>query len=158
MCSWQIPHRGHCCVGKRKCKHDREEVRKESHYTRRLPQIWNQVYVHNGILWRMYVSLNVLKNHQRYNKWSLNHYGRKFWVSGHLGVDKTMEQLKEWFYWPGYHTDVSDWCWNCPTCSSRKSITYRFRALLKSVIAGYPQQIVAVDIVGPFPKLVEGNR
>ena len=35
---------------------------------------------------------------------------------------------------------------------------HKSRAPLKSVVAGYPQQIVAVDIVGPFPESEEGNR
>ena len=34
---------------------------------------------------------------------------------------------------------------------------HKSRAPLKSVVAGYPQQIVAVDIVGPFPES-EGNH
>ena len=30
-------------------------------------------------------------------------------MNGYLGSDKNFEGVKEIFYWPGYHLDVSEW-------------------------------------------------
>ena len=76
---------------------------------------------------------------------------------GHFGIDKTLARLKERFYWPGHHNDVHDWCNNCGSCSSRKSPAPKVRAPLKSIETGYPLQLVAMDIVGPFLESPAGN-
>ena len=42
-------------------------------------------------------------------------------MSGHFGVEKTLQRLKERFYWPGHYNDVRAHCQSCPSCASRKS-------------------------------------
>eukprot|EP00731_Ephydatia_muelleri_P008908 Em0004g1246a len=69
---------------------------------------------------------------------------------GHLGEAKTLNRLRERFYWPGYSEDAVEWCKTCPTCAARKNPSRKSRAPLQSVTAGYPLQLVAVDIVGPL--------
>ena len=78
-------------------------------------------------------------------------------AGGHLGADKTLGRLKERFYWPGHYEDVRDWCRTCAVCASRKSPPAKPRAPLEPIIASYPMQLVAVDIVGPFPESESGN-
>lgn len=78
-------------------------------------------------------------------------------LGGHLGVDKTLARLKERFYWPGHHSDVRDWYQNCCTCASRKTPSPKAKAPLTSVLTGYPLQLVAMDILGPFPETQAGN-
>ena len=36
--------------------------------------------------------------------------------SGHLGFHKTLEKLKERYYWPGYENDVGLWIQECTQC------------------------------------------
>ena len=79
-------------------------------------------------------------------------------ASGHLGEEKTLSRLKERFYWPGHWNDVKDWCNTCPNCVTRKSSGTKRRAPLQTIKAGYPMQIVAVDILGPMPETEEGYR
>ena len=67
---------------------------------------------------------------------------------GHLGKDKTLHQLKEWFYWPGQYSDVQNYCQTCAICASRKSPTKSSKSPLGTISAAYP---MAVDLVGPFP-------
>ena len=78
-------------------------------------------------------------------------------AGGHLGQDKTLHRLKERFYWPGHYNDVKDWCQTCGACATRKSPTCSSRSPLGTITASYPTQIMAVDIVGPFPESDQGN-
>ena len=55
------------------------------------------------------------------------------------------------------HTDVRDWCQNCGICASRKSQAPQHKAPLESITTGYPMQLVAIDIVGPFPESPAGK-
>ena len=66
-------------------------------------------------------------------------------------MEKTLARLKERFYWPGHHQDVRNWCHNCGVCATRKSPAPKAKSALKSIVVGYPLQLVAMDIVGPFP-------
>ena len=77
---------------------------------------------------------------------------------GHLGEDKTLQKLKQRFYWPGHWQSVREWCRNCVSCSRRKNPTPKNKAPLQPVLAGCPMQIVAVDILGPLPQTNSGNK
>jgi len=78
-------------------------------------------------------------------------------LGGHLGVDKTLARVQERFYWPGYHDDIQNRCRCCAACATRKNPTPTSRAPLTSVKTGYPLQLVAIDILGPFPESEAGN-
>eukprot|EP00731_Ephydatia_muelleri_P015802 Em0009g226a len=47
---------------------------------------------------------------------------------------------------------VGGWCKGCIRCSTRKSSAPKRRAYLQTLRAGYPMQIVCVDIMGPLPE------
>ena len=49
-------------------------------------------------------------------------------LGDHLRVDKTFARLKEWFYWPGHHQDVQNWCGKCVVCAFCNSPTHSVRA------------------------------
>ena len=74
-----------------------------------------------------------------------------------MEIDKTLAQLRERFYWPGYYSDTQEWCRNCAQCASCKSLAPKARAPLTSIKTGYPLQLVAMDILGPFPESPAGN-
>ena len=78
-------------------------------------------------------------------------------LGGHLGEDKTMDRIKERFYWPGYHNDTSNWCKTCAACAQRKTPAPNNRESLQSIKIGCPLQLVAVAIVGPLPESDNGN-
>ena len=54
--------------------------------------------------------------------------------------------------------DVKDWCNTCEACATRKSAPRKNHAPLQTIKAGYPMQVVAVDIMGPLPESENGNR
>ena len=133
-----------------------------SRSSRRLLQLWDQLVVSGGILCRQYESpdgscvtlQSIVPSTLRKEVLAELHSGVG---GGHLGMDKTLARLRERFYWPGQFNDVRDWCNNCRTCAVRKSPTPKARAPLTSIVTGSPLQLVAVDIVGPFPETTVGN-
>ena len=74
-------------------------------------------------------------------------------LGGHFGDDKTLERLKERYYWPGHRNDVKTWCRNCGTCATRKTPAPK----AKAIMTGYPMQLVAMGIMGPLPESPAGN-
>ena len=67
-------------------------------------------------------------------------------LEGHLGAEKTLGKIKERFYWPGMEQDVKMWCRTCESCATKKSSPVKNRALMQTIKAGFPMQMVAVDI------------
>eukprot|EP00731_Ephydatia_muelleri_P039162 Em1159g2a len=119
-----------------------------------LVQQWEQLLFKNGILYRYHEDEGnsnvqvVVPKAARCQILKQLHEGA---FGGHLGEAKTLNRLRERFYWPGYSEDaVVEWCKTCPTCAARKNPSRKSRAPLQSVTAGYPLQLVAVDIVGPL--------
>ena len=139
-----------------------EQLGGVSRSSRRLLQLWDQLTVCDEVLCRLFetpagsppvaqiVVPEALRNEVLYDL----HEGA---LGGHFGVDKTLGRLKERFYWPGHHNDVCDWCQKCGPCASRKNPAPKARAPLQSIETGYPLQLVAMDIVGPFPESPAGN-
>ena len=79
-------------------------------------------------------------------------------TSGHLGVTKTVERVRQRFFWSGLRQDVESWCRNCEVCCRWNNHRVKPRAPLVTSKVGYPGERVAMDIVGPFPKSANGNK
>ena len=131
--------------------------------TRRLCEIWSQLEVHDGILWRHYQQPRISYSHLQLvvpeclpeNVLQELHEGT---VSGHLGVQKLISSLKDRFYWPGHVLDATNWCNTCHVCATRKSPNLSRRAPLQPVVSGFPLEKLAVDILGPLPVTEKGNK
>ena len=78
--------------------------------------------------------------------------------SSHLGEEKTLAKLTERFYLPGMTTSVHEWCQTCHSCMSSKRSQQTRRGDLENVKAGYPLEIIAMDIVGPLPTSKSGKK
>ena len=53
---------------------------------------------------------------------------------------------------------MGEWCKGCTRCATRKSSAPKQRANLQTHRAGYPMQIVCVDIMGPLPETEKGSK
>ena len=130
-------------------------------HTRGLIQQWDQLVLKDGVVWRQFEDkegttsiLQLIVPHTlREEVLTKLHSGV---VGGHLR-EKTMARLREKFYWPGQWNDVKNFCRACTSCATRKTPAPRRRAPLGTIKAGYPIQIVAVDIMGPLPETANGN-
>lgn len=116
-------------------------VKSMSPASRRLFQLWDQLVLKDGLLWRRYenpegqeatLQLEVPKALQKEVLQDL-HEGS---MAGHLGTEKTLACLKERFYWPGHYEDVQNWCRNCSSCASRKTPAPKQKAPMQSIKAG----------------------
>ena len=78
--------------------------------------------------------------------------------SGHLGSRKTLEKIKERYYWPGYETDVAVWVRECKQCQQRNPPQLTQQAPLESIVSNYPFEKLSWDIMGPLPQTSSGNK
>ena len=72
-------------------------------------------------------------------------------TSGHVGEKRTLQRLRQRFYWVGMRSDVQERCRACDVFSAKKGPARRNRAPLQLYNVGAPMERVAVDIAGPFP-------
>ncbi|KAL5475730.1 hypothetical protein EMCRGX_G025580 [Ephydatia muelleri] len=131
---------------------------------RRLLQLWDHLLLRNGLLYHKCID----RKHPSRVQYQLEvppklrsqvlkeiHEGA---MGGHLGEEKTLQKLKDRFYWPGHWKSVQEWCHTCPACSQRKTPTPKNLAPLQSVTVSSPMQMVAIDILGPLPVTLAGNK
>ena len=123
----------------------------------KMVQLWNQLFVKNGTLYRLFsgtegsssmmqlVALDSLKEKILYGV-------HKGIGGGHLGVEKLVAKLKERYYWPGHYNDVQSWCANCGNFITWKTVPPHHQASLQPVRVRNPMEMVAIDIMGQFPK------
>ena len=78
-------------------------------------------------------------------------------TASHLGVTKTLYNVRQRFYWPGNRADIRRWCHCCKECNIRKPKVGPKKSPLKQKIVGMPWEWIAMDIMGPLPKSNSGN-
>lgn len=78
--------------------------------------------------------------------------------AGHLGRHKTMEKVKQRFYWPGYEDDIKFWIQNCLQCQQRNPPVPLPQAPMETIQVNYPFEKISWDIMGPLPVTHDGNK
>ena len=138
-----------------------DDVRGHGPDAQHLNQLWNRLLIDNGVLKRKYIDTNGTSCIQLIAPRAIReeilqeiHAGE---LGGHLGEDKTHSKIKQRFYWPGMRKDVERWCHTCEACATRKTAPKKNCSPLQTVQAGYPMQVVGVDIMGPLPESEAGN-
>ena len=80
-------------------------------------------------------------------------------ASGHLGVEKTLERVRDRFYWPTIFRDVNKYVRSCISCQSRKRPWKTPHAPLQQMpVPTRPFEWISIDHTGPFPETAAGNR
>ena len=79
-------------------------------------------------------------------------------VTAHLGVTKTGDVLKTYFFWPGMLTDVRKYIKRCNICQVAQGTAPKPVPMQQFPIVEEPFSIIVVDIVGPLPRTRNGNQ
>lgn len=77
---------------------------------------------------------------------------------GHLGVTKTLQKVRDRFYWVNCKEDVKQWCKKCTVCASSNGPQKKPRAPMRQYNVGSPFERIAIDVAGPFPETDVGNK
>ena len=83
------------------------------------------------------------------------HDGRS---SCHLGKKKVLRLLMKHFYWYKMDKEIAWWIRTCEVCQKRKRPVREPKAPLKKYVSGFPNERVAMDVVGPLITSRNGNK
>ena len=79
--------------------------------------------------------------------------------SGHLGMAKTLQKLRDRFFWRTMYEDTVSHLRSCISCNQRKNPPKPLRANFgKMPVPSAPWHWISLDIAGPFPVTEHGNR
>jgi hypothetical protein len=79
-------------------------------------------------------------------------------LGGHLGKDKTIEQIKRRVYWSGMDADISKFVTSCDACQRNKpSQQSKMGKLMPLPVPTYPWQQVSVDLITALPRSRSGH-
>jgi hypothetical protein len=79
-------------------------------------------------------------------------------TGGHLGKEKTIEQVKRRFYWPGMDATIQRYVTSCDACQRNKPSQQSPMGLLKPLpIPDRPWQQVSMDLITGLPRTRRGN-
>ena len=76
--------------------------------------------------------------------------------SGHLGARKVKALVKQRFVWPEMAKDIVGHCQSCEICQTCKKSKARRVPLMEREVLSEPFEVLAMDLVGPFPKVKGG--
>ena len=74
-----------------------------------------------------------------------------FHGSVHLGPEKTYNQIRRTYYWPGMKNDIEHWSTHCPRCQVNKITRHNRQSLSNFPSEPGRLNILHIDLVGPLP-------
>lgn len=79
-------------------------------------------------------------------------------LAAHFGFQRTYDRIRQRYFWKGMYQDIDNWVRSCISCAQRK--THRHKVIAPMVTMKVPGAFerVSVDVLGPLPVTVSGNR
>ena len=77
--------------------------------------------------------------------------------NGHMGIDKTFESIKRKYYFPNLYQRLTSYVNACVTCQAR-ALKKQRPPLQEMEQPPYPFAKLSMDISGPYPTSLSGNR
>jgi len=78
-------------------------------------------------------------------------------TAGHLGITKTLAQLKLRFFWPKMASETKKYVTSCTVCQLTKPSQRKPAGLMVPIWPQKPWEYVGVDFVGPLPRTSREN-
>jgi len=78
-------------------------------------------------------------------------------VGGHFGIEKTLAQIEQRFFWHELKDNIKRYCRKCEQCARYHRGKLPKQGVLKPVLAGIPYERWYLDLTGPQPKSEHGN-
>jgi hypothetical protein len=80
-------------------------------------------------------------------------------VGGHRRMNKTYRAVKSQYTWPKIRREVEEYLKQCKSCQINKILTPKHKASMKiTATAKHPFEKCYLDVVGPLPVTLEGNK
>ena len=76
---------------------------------------------------------------------------------GHIGVQKTFDCITQEYLWPNLFKELYQCVSSCTVCLTRSLQKIR-QPLQETDIAPYPMAKLSLDLSGPYPKTMSGNK
>ena len=134
----------------------------ESLSVKALRQHWRNLFVRNGILYRKLVvpdkDLKVQVVLPRCLKSQILQQLHCDPSAGHLGTFKTLERVKNRFYWIGWRRDTMRFVSHCHTCNVAKHPHKRKKPPLTQQLFGEAFERVSIDLIGPLKRTPRGYQ
>ena len=75
---------------------------------------------------------------------------------GHLGGEKTLRMIANYFTWPGMSKEVYGHCKSCSVCQMKSKYVPPKAPVVERPVLTEPFECLAIDLVGPLPKAKGG--
>jgi len=79
-------------------------------------------------------------------------------LGGHLGVGKTLERVRQRFWWENWNQDVAKYIKGCKDCQSGKTTALLRQGELQPIKVHYPFHTIGIDYLGPMPTSTNNNK
>src|SRR6185295_48337 len=125
---------------------------------RHLAKTANNYLEKNGILFRknrhnLNIPLRVISLQDK-DKLLYNYHSSP--LGGHFGIKKTIENIKERYYWPNMAEDVKQYIESCDVCQ-RTGKPNKDQTVIPIKVTG-PFNQIGIDFVGPLKASSKGNK
>ena len=143
-------------VKEKKLRPEWSAISSKSSFFKTLWRNWDRLEVHSTILYKRWSQEDtvseilqlIVPKSRRAEVMEMHH---SIPSAAHLDAKRTMERIKNGFYWPGMKVSVTEFCRFCDSCAARKPSPKQNKAPMGHISSGAPMEKVCIDILGPLP-------
>ena len=78
-------------------------------------------------------------------------------LAGHMGIARTLKDVKRNFHWDGMNKEISNYCKTCVSCQRNKASNVKPYGLLQPLpVPRMPWQTITMDFIVGLPQTIEG--
>ena len=77
--------------------------------------------------------------------------------NGHMGVQKTLDSIRQKYYWPNLFKEINTYVSECIICQTM-SLQKIKKPLQETDIPPYPMAKLSLNLSEPYPSTLSGNK